>query len=183
MLFWQRRHHNPVLGALMPEDFRVAKIRHVQVNHRIACVLREGTSAIIAVGDVLRLQRLAICTFLGMAGVNGDQTGNVHLLKNRRVRVLAESAAVFPIHHHAARKDHYAVFLGDRRRQLLPVDEIRAHGVTPSHMSPLVAERVVLIEEVIFASEVHRAVRVVGPVDGRREVILRAIGFVEKSRG
>ena len=64
---------------------------------------------------------------------------------------------------------------GERDRQFLPVDEIAADGVAPTHVAPGVAERVVLVEEVVFAVEPDQPVGVVGPVLARRKMKLRAV--------
>ena len=53
--------------------------------------------------------------------------------------------------------------------------EVAADRVAPGHVAPRVAERVVLVEEVVLALVVDEPVRVVHPVLGRREVELRAI--------
>ena len=47
--------------------------------------------------------------------------------------------------------------------------------MAPRHVTPCIALRVVLIEEVVGAVEHHEAVGVVGPVPGRRIVYLRPV--------
>ena len=59
---------------------------------------------------------------------------------------------------------------------MLPIDQIAAARVPPVHMPPAVAERVVLIVNVVIALVVERAVRIVHPVSGRREMKDRARG-------
>jgi hypothetical protein len=68
--------------------------------------------------------------------------------------------------------------LGYGDGEFVPVEEIGADGVAPAHVSPLVAEGVVLEEEMVLALEVDEAVGVVGPVLGRGEVDLRAVGLI-----
>ena len=82
----------------------------------------------------------------------------------------AQPARVRPVHDGAARKDHDAVFLAHRQRQVLPPQQVAAHGVAPAHMPPFVALGVVLVEEVILAVEEDQPVRVVHEVLRRREV-------------
>ena len=77
----------------------------------------------------------------------------------------------------AAGKDHVVLVLGDRDRQVLPVHHVGADGVSPAHVSPNGAERIVLVEEVIFALEVDHPVGVVHKVLRRSEVVLRTIGL------
>src|SRR5271165_1401509 len=66
---------------------------------------------------------------------------------------------------------------------MLPMDQVLADRMSPTHMSPLESEWVVLIEQVVFALIVDRAVGIVHPVLGGREVKLRTMGFVIKLRG
>ena len=65
-------------------------------------------------------------------------------------------------------------------RQVLPVHEVAAHLVAPSHVSPRVAEAGVLIEQVVFAAEIDEAVRVVRPVRRRSKMKLGSLGFLVK---
>ena len=58
------------------------------------------------------------------------------------------------------------------------MEQIGADCVAPAHVSPLVSERVVLEEEVVFALEVDEAVWVVRPVFNGREVHLGAVRLV-----
>src|SRR3954447_14176829 len=60
--------------------------------------------------------------------------------------------------------------------------EITAHRVPPGHVAPRVAERVVLVEEVILALVVDEPVRVVHPVLRGREMELRAIRLAVRRR-
>jgi hypothetical protein len=65
----------------------------------------------------------------------------------------AEAAGIVLVHHGASREDHDAVLFRESDRQFFPMDEIAADGVPPTHVAPGVAERVVLVEEVILAVE------------------------------
>src|SRR3954447_10536151 len=60
--------------------------------------------------------------------------------------------------------------------------EITAHRVPPGHVAPRVAERVVLVEEVILALVVDEPVRIVHPVLRRGEMHLRAIRLAVRRR-
>src|SRR5665213_1751144 len=79
------------------------------------------------------------------------------------------------IDNHASGKNHFAVVLCDGHRELVPMEEIATDRMSPAHMAPCVPFRVVLIEEVILAVEVNKAVRVVCPVVLRRKVNPRPI--------
>ena len=50
--------------------------------------------------------------------------------------------------------------------------------VAPTHVAPLIAERIVLKEEVIFAFEKDQAIGIVGPVLLRRKMKLRAVELI-----
>jgi len=71
-----------------------------------------------------------------------------------------------------------AILFGNGDRKFAPVQQVRAYGVAPTHVSPLIAEGVVLKEEVIFAVKEDEAVGVVGPMLARREVHLGTVGLV-----
>ena len=80
-----------------------------------------------------------------------------------------------PVHDSAAREDHDVVLLAASNGQTSPVHQVPADRVSPTHMSPFVCERVVLIEQMIFALVIDRAVGVVHPVLGGSEMKLRTI--------
>src|SRR4051812_31426660 len=137
------------MTLVIPEHAGITEIRHLQVDDGVLVVVRPGAPAIEAVRDVLCLARAAAGVVLLISGIDRDKTVGLW---------LAESAGVFAIDDHAARKDHDAVFFWDRDRQLFPVQQVLAHAVSPTHVSPDVAKRVVLEEEVILAVVKDKAV-------------------------
>ena len=58
------------------------------------------------------------------------------------------------------------------------MQQIGADGVAPAHMAPLVAEGIVLEEEVVLAAKENKSVGIIGPVLARRKVDLRTIGLI-----
>src|SRR5690348_17001798 len=56
------------------------------------------------------------------------------------------------------------------------------YSVAPAHVAPLVAKRIVLIKQVIFALEIDQAVWIVRPILARREVVLRPVRLVVNGR-
>jgi hypothetical protein len=50
--------------------------------------------------------------------------------------------------------------------------------VAPAHVTPKVARRIELEEQMIFAVEVNQAIGIVGPIASRGKMELRAIGFL-----
>jgi hypothetical protein len=63
------------------------------------------------------------------------------------------------------------------------VDEVLAYGMTPAHMAPGVALRVVLVEHMVFTAIVDQSVGIVDPVLFRREMVAGAEFFLEGSLG
>src|SRR6202022_294703 len=84
----------------------------------------------------------------------------------------AEATGVLAVHYDAARERHFAVLLSDCDRKLLPIQEVRANGVPPTHVAPFITERIELIEEVILLVKVNEAVRMVRPMLAGGEVHL-----------
>src|SRR5688572_8232387 len=130
----------------MPKDFRVAKVFCSDRQNRIAYVFRPGSSMICAVGNVLCL--FGFC----MTCVNSDQSG---------IPRSAKAARVLPIDDSAAGKDHETMFFMERDRQMFPVDEVAADGMAPAHMSPCIAEWIVLVEQVILTVEEDQSIWIV----------------------
>jgi len=134
------------------------EVREVEIEHGVGGVLGPGAAAVVAVGEVLRLEGLAVGGARGVAGVDGDQA---------RLTGCTEAAGIVLVHDGAAGEDHDAVFFRESDGHFLPVDEIAADGVAPTHVAPGIAEGVVLVEEVVFAVEPDEAVGIVGPVLAR----------------
>src|SRR5688572_24643054 len=57
---------------------------------------------------------------------------------------------------------------------MFPLDQVLAHGMSPTHVAPFVALRIVLVEQMILPLEVDHAVRIVHPVFRWGEVKLRS---------
>ena len=67
----------------------------------------------------------------------------------------------------------------------LPVHEIAARHMSPMHRPPLRLIGIMLIEEMILAAEIGKAVRIIAPADPRRDVEPRVpalvdLGFVSR---
>ena len=78
----------------------------------------------------------------------------------------------------AAGEDHDAVFFGQGDGQFVPMEQITADGMPPTHVAPYITKRVVLVEEMVFAFEEDEAVGIVGPMHTWGEMELRAEGLV-----
>src|ERR1051325_9011216 len=103
----EHHHHDPEVSGCVPEDFGIAEILFVHVEYRVARKFGPG-SAIVAESEVLRLQLARV------AGPDGSDA--------------------FTIQDGTAREDHSAVRLANCGGEFLPVDEIAAYGVPPSHV-------------------------------------------------
>src|SRR5687767_2642709 len=99
--------------------------------------------------------------FLTVPRVDGD---------HRRLPIFSEAARVLPIDHRAARDNLHAFLFLQGDRQILPTDEILAHRMAPAHVAPFIAERIVLVKEVVLPFVIHHPIRVVHPVALRREM-------------
>jgi hypothetical protein len=153
----ERHHHHPPAPGRVPEDLGIAEVLGVDVQHGVPRVLAPGAAGVDADGQVLRLAVVAV------AGVDGDEAGG-HV-------GAAQPARVPPVVDGAAGEDHDAVLLPQREREVPPAEHVRADGVPPAHVSPRLALKVVLVEEVVLAAEVHEPVGVVHEVAGRGEVV------------
>src|SRR5581483_5751640 len=89
-----------------------------------------------------------------------------------------EPAGILGVDYGTSGEDHDSVFFFEGCRQFSPMQQISANGMSPTHVAPFIAKRVVLKEQVIFAIEVNQAVGIVGPMLAWREVKLRAKGLI-----
>src|SRR5947208_16636600 len=64
----------------------------------------------------------------------------------------------------------------------MPMQQVSAYGMSPAHVAPFVAERIILKEEMVFAFEVDQTVRIIRPVLTRRKVVLRPVGLIVTGR-
>jgi hypothetical protein len=123
---------------------------------------------VVAIGESLILHAPGLLTLVAMPCVNGN---------HGRLPVLPKTTGIGVIDDRGAGVDLDFSLLGERERQMLPVDEIIADRMAPTHVPPFIAKGIVLIEEVVFAVVVDHAVRVVHPVSLRREMELGAKRF------
>ena len=169
MFVRQGDRHHPALLRLEPKYFRIAKIGHMQVENRILAILRPSSATIVAKSEILRLKgraraarRRVPCVYSHHASLSAG----------------TEAASVSAVDYRASGEDHDAVLFRQGDRQLFPMEQIGADCVAPTHMSPFVAERVELKEQMIFAVEVHYAIRIVRPMLTRREMKLWPVRLV-----
>ncbi len=121
----------------------------MNVENWILRILRPRATRIRAIGNILVLQTGTI------SGVNSNE---------RRDAMLAESARILPIDDGRSAENHDSVFFRERHRQFPPRQKIAAHCVAPRHVSPYVAKRVVLVEQVVFRTEEDQPIGIIRPV-------------------
>ena len=151
------QYHAPMPGGSVPEDLGVAEVGAVGGDDGVAGILGEGAPAVGAVCHALRLA-VAPGRRFGR-GIERDDGAR------------AEACGVLVVDHGGTAKDgaqgigQDGVWLG------LPVDEVAAGRVSPGHVSPRRAVRVVLKVKVPGAVQVEHAVGVVHPSVERRVVV------------
>src|SRR5260221_14767350 len=121
----------------MPETFGITKVSGMQIEYRISGIFRPGASSIVAPSEALLLPAIGRT----VSGVNGDQG---------RFAIVSEPTSVVPINHSAPRKDHPPILLRQCDWKLLPVHQVWADCMAPTHVPPLVPEGVVLVEQVVL---------------------------------
>src|ERR1700741_3555653 len=120
---------------VIPGDTGIAEVGHLQIENRILLVACPGSAIVEAVREILSL-----ADFSRPGSVSGiDRNQALFPLR-------AETAAVPAIDYYAAGKHHLVTHFRNRDRQLVPVKQVGADGVSPAHVSPLIAEGVVLKE-------------------------------------
>ena len=154
-------------GACVPENFRVPIASIHLIQYRIAAELGKGSTV------------KTPCQILGhsfsMPGVKKYE---------RRFFSRAEPAGILPIDYRTS-TEHHPVLLGrqvgvKRDRQLLPLHEIFADGVSPVHISPPPTVRIMLVEKMVFPVVEAQPVRVVQPPTSGRKMELRPEFFSVK---
>ena len=144
----------------MPENFGIAEIGLAGIlDHGIAFVFGKGESVVGAVGDALDF-------LLTVLGEDGDQ------------RAFAESGGVVVVNDRAAGEDRAQRIGRKRDGTVVPVDQIRADGVSPVHGSPVAVIGIVLVVEVILAVVPDHAVGIVHPELFGRKMDLRPVLFL-----
>src|ERR1700751_2602925 len=131
----------------VPRDAWVAEICQLKVEYGVSAVPCPCAPIISAVGDILRLAR----TVWRVAGprVNRHHAHSFGITK---------PAGIVFVYDNAASKGHYAILFGDSDGKFFPVEHVRTYGVAPTHVAPLIAERIVLVEEMVFAMEEDESV-------------------------
>ena len=150
--------HDPLGARRMPEDIGITKVGEPFVEHRIIGIFGPCPAVVIAVRKALHLPRPVV----RRASVGGDQCP------------LAEPRRAVFVDHGRARKDEMLVILEQGGGQFIPRREVAADGMAPRHVPPLLAMRIILVEQVPLAIGEDQPVGVAQPVGGGRIMIERA---------
>jgi hypothetical protein len=153
----------------VPEDLGIAKFRRSDINDRIARIVCPRAAMVVAVGQPLVLHTLGLLTLFAMPCVNCN---------HGRLTVFPKTTRIGEIDDCGAREHHDLPLLRKREGQMLPMDEVTADRVAPTHVPPFVAEGIVLIEKMEFTVVIDHTVGVVHPVSFRCEMKLRPKGFL-----
>src|SRR5689334_21569356 len=87
----------------------------------------------------------------------------------------AEAAGIARVHDDAAGEHHLALFFRQGDWKLAPMQQVRANGMSPAHVAPLIAKGIELEEKMIFPMKINEPIGIVRPVLARREVHFWAI--------
>jgi hypothetical protein len=58
---------------------------------------------------------------------------------------------------------------------MLPIHQVAADGMTPTHVTPRIAKRIELKKQMVLTLGKHQAIRVIDPIFGRCEMKTRAV--------
>ena len=160
-----------VVAAVVLPDLRIAEVVILtrrdtlrQRDDRILLRLLE-VDAIRADCESLRLDAVRLARLL--------QEVNVTRVEEVELAILLDAAA----------REAAICIVGMIRKErdwlTLPVHEILARHMCPVHRPPLGLVRIVLVEEMVLAAKVGKAVRVIAPADTRRNVEARVPALVD----
>ena len=160
--------HHPLLRRRVPQHLRVAVARLHEGQRGVGGVFRPGSAAVVRKGEALR-DRIA-----------GPGIGE----HDRQLCSAAEARRVGHVHDAGARILEAVIVGQERVGELLPADEVGAHRMPPVGVdAAILAERVVLEEQVILPLVKHEPVHVAATAAPWREAELRPPGLaVERAR-
>ena len=147
-------HHDPAFCCFVPKNFRVAEITSFGYKYGVVFVFGESASVVSAISDALYLTVAVLC-------IDGDDCA------------CSEAGCIVMIYHGRAAEDSTKRIRCYRNGAVFPVYEVFADSVSPVHVSPFGAIRVVLVKKMVFTVFIDHSVRVVHPSVKGREVIGR----------
>ena len=165
------RADDRVVASLVLPDLRIAEVmilarRDVlrQLDDRILLRLLE-VDAVDADREVLRLNAVRLARLLQQVDMACIEQVELAVLLD----ATAREAAICIVR----------MIREERDRLTLPVHEILTRRMCPVHRPPFGLVRVVLIEEMVLAAKVGKAIRVIAPADARRDVEARIPALVD----
>ena len=138
------QYHNPAPGFFMPKDFRVAEVTCIGCQYGIVLIAGESASVVGTVSNALYLP-------VAVLRINGDDSSRT------------ETGSVIGIDNSRTAEDSSQCIGRNGYGEMLPVYEVFADSMSPAHISPFGAVRVILVEKVVFAILVYHSIGVVHP--------------------
>src|SRR5688572_32066913 len=96
---------------------------------------------------------------------------------------VTKTTGIVPVNNCTTGEDHSMLIGIEGNGKMLPVDQVGADRMAPVHRPPDSIVRVMLVEQVIFIGVENESVWVIHPFFDRSEMILGAVGFVERQLG
>ena len=146
----------------MPKHLRIAEILQPSVNHRIPRKFCPRRPAVFAVREVLRL-------FLR----RGPRVNRYQAPRRLLPGGPAQPARVLLVFHRRPAEYPNPVLFGKRHRKLLPMDQVRRHGMTPAHVPPLATKWIELKKHLVLPIQQNRPIGIIDPVRRSIKVNLR----------
>ena len=158
--FVGRNNHIPFLQWLIPEDLWIAEVFHTikRLQNWVLLIFIEGITAIGAISHTLCLRIL-----LAIGGIKGDN------------RILTITRRTVLVYYRTTREDMSHRVTLKRRFNLFPMDKVTTDSMSPVHISPHGAVRVILITEVVDPIFIKHSNRIVHPSIGRGMMIRRTV--------
>ena len=138
------QQHNPTLSLFMPEYFRIAKITGIRRQYRIIFIFCKRTSIICAIRNALYLS----VTILRINCNNSTRT---------------ESGSIISIYYGRTAENCTKRIRGNSIGTMFPIYQVFTDCMSPMHIAPFGAIRVVLVEKVIFTISIYHPIGIVHP--------------------
>ena len=158
------KNHDPFIGSVMPENFRITEITLGGSQYRITRILLECLSVVQTVSHTLYL------AIAGRSIESYDRTGT-------------KACRIILINHTGTTEDSSQRIGRNGYRLMFPIHQVCTGGMSPMHISPHRTVRIVLIKQMINTIFIYHTVRIIHPAILRSEVIKRtetlAIGCIK----
>ena len=146
--FISRNNHHPFIFRFISENFRVTEIFQTtrRAQDRIILIFRKGATVVITVGQTLNLPILITGRSVKSQDRAFSITGRILLVDNR-----------------TSGKDMSQCIAGNSWFQMFPMHQVFTDRMSPMHISPFGAIRIILIIQMIFSIFIHQPVSIIHP--------------------